>query len=34
MKKQLTKYIILKNRPKNNPLICHFKNIKDIEKHF
>ena len=24
----------LKNRPKNNPLICHFKNISEIKKHF
>ena len=24
----------IKNRPKNNPIICHFKNIKDIEKNF
>ena len=24
----------VKKRPKNNPLICHFSNIKEIEKHF
>ena len=24
----------IKNRPINNPLICHFKNIENIEKNF
>ena len=24
----------IKNRPSNNPLICHFKNINSIEKDF
>ena len=32
--KAINKIYNIKNRPKNNPLICHFKNIKDIEKHF
>ena len=32
--KAINKIYNIKNRPKNNPLICHFKNIKDIEEHF
>lgn len=32
--KAINKIYNIKNRPKNNPLICHFKNIEDIEKHF
>ena len=24
----------LKKRPKNNPLICHFKNLTEVKKHF
>ena len=32
--KAINKIYNIKNRPKNNPLICHFKNIKEIEKNF
>ena len=24
----------IKKRPKNNPLICHFKNLTEVKKHF
>ena len=28
----LKKIFKLKKRPRNNPLICHFKNIKEVKK--
>ena len=28
------KIFSLKKRPKNNPLICHFKNLTEVKKHF
>ena len=24
----------IKKRPKTNPLICHFKNLREVKKHF
>ena len=34
MKKTIKKIYQLKNRPRINPIICHFKNINEIEKNF
>ena len=32
--KAINRIYLLKKRPKNNPLICHFKNLTEVKKHF
>ena len=32
--KAIKKIYKFKKRPRNNPIICHFKNINEIEKNF
>ena len=32
--KAINRIYLLKKRPKNNPLICHFKNLTEVKNHF
>ena len=32
--KAINRIYSIKKRPKNNPLICHFKNLTEVKKHF